>query len=345
MASRNYKVSATVGVSTSVAAPVYAILDTGAGPNLVREDVLSEDWLRYRVADDTTYQVIGANGRSLPQRGVVTLCVQLGRLRAQAQFIVVKKLASGCILGCQFIDRHVKSIHPKEKRVLLNDDMSVAILHAATHPAMGEMDVERRRKPTPSTKIRIVRFAKIPARSESLVEVQCDAPGLRFLQASLRHSSTGVYTANGLAEILPNRIFQVRVVNASLTDRLLSKGMILGYAMPHPTGIVSVLEQEAEPLAKIVPVGLQVALSPEEYARGMDPPPLPDRPDLEGALWKQDVDLAHLIPQEREKVLTMLRKHLYYVGRDVGPSPHYSASHPTDPGCETRIFTALPRWC
>jgi hypothetical protein len=114
--------------------------------------------------------------------------------------------------------------------------------------------------------------------------------------------------ANGLAEILPNRIFQVRVVNASLTDRLLPNGMIIGYAMPHPTEIVSIVEQEAEPLAPNVPMGFQVALSPEEYAMGMDPPPLPDRLDVEGALWKQDVDIAHLTHQEREKVLTMLRK-------------------------------------
>jgi hypothetical protein len=122
------------------------------------------------------------------------------------------------------------------------------------------------------------------------------------------HSSTEVYMTNGLAEILPNRVFRVRVVNASLTDRLILKGMILGYAMPHPTAIVSLVEQEAEPLAKTVPKGLQIALSPEDYAMGMDPPPLPDRPDVEGALWKQDVDLAHLTPQEREKVLTMLGK-------------------------------------
>ena len=309
MVSRNYKVSATVGVSTVVATPVFAILDTGAGPNLVREDVLPEDWLRYRVAGDTTYQVIGAGGRSLPQRGVVTLWVQLGRLRAQARFIVVKNLAAACILGCQFIDRHVKSIHPKEKRVLLNDGTSVAILHAANPPAMGETEGERGRNSTPSTKIRIARFAKIPARSESLVEVQCDAPGLRFLQGSLRHSSMGVYMANGLAEILPNRIFRVRVVNASLTDRLLPKGMILGYAMLHPTGIVSLVEQEEEKVVRSVPTGLQVALSPEAYAMGMDPPPLPDRPDVDGMLWKQEVDLAHLMPQEREKVLAMLSKH------------------------------------
>jgi Reverse transcriptase (RNA-dependent DNA polymerase)/RNase H-like domain found in reverse transcriptase len=30
---------------------------------------------------------------------------------------------------------------------------------------------------------------------------------------------------------------------------------------------------------------------------------------VEGTLWKKGVDLAHLTPQEREKVLTMLRKH------------------------------------
>jgi hypothetical protein len=60
---------------------------------------------------------------------------------------------------------------------------------------------------------------------------------------------------------------------------------------------------------KNVPMGLQVALSSEDYAMGMDPPPLPDRPDVEGALWKQYVDLAHLTLQERETVFTMIGKH------------------------------------
>jgi hypothetical protein len=61
MVSRNYKVSAAVGVYTVVATPVYAILDTGAGQNLIREDVLPEDWLRYRTVEETIYQVIGAS--------------------------------------------------------------------------------------------------------------------------------------------------------------------------------------------------------------------------------------------------------------------------------------------
>jgi hypothetical protein len=115
--------------------------------------------------------------------------------------------------------------------------------------------------------------------------------------------------ANGLAEILLNRPFRVHVMNYSEKDRKLSKGMVFGQALPHPTGIVALTELDPEPLAKPSPKGLQIALSPDENALGLDPPPLPDRPDVEGALWKLYVELAHLTPQEREKVFYLLTKH------------------------------------
>jgi hypothetical protein len=73
------------------------------------------------------------------------------------------------------------------------------------------------------------------------VKVQCDVPGLSFLQSSLRTSSTGVYMANSLVEILSNRPFRVRVVIASSMERSLPKGMVLGHDFPHPTGIVSLV--------------------------------------------------------------------------------------------------------
>jgi hypothetical protein len=38
------------------------------------------------------------------------------------KFIVVARLAAKCILGCIFINRHVQTILPKEKKVLLSDD-------------------------------------------------------------------------------------------------------------------------------------------------------------------------------------------------------------------------------
>jgi hypothetical protein len=76
--------------------------------------------------------------------------------------------------------------------------------------------------------------------------------------------------ANGLDEVLPNRPFRVRVVNSSEKDRKLPKGMVLGKALPFPTGIVSLAELDPKPLANHPPKWLQVVLSPEEYVTRLD---------------------------------------------------------------------------
>jgi Retroviral aspartyl protease len=79
LTSRNYKVSATIGITTRVATTVRAILDTGAGPNLIKESVLPDDWERYRIVGDTGYLIVGAGGKKVesqwdvdPSRGVRT---------------------------------------------------------------------------------------------------------------------------------------------------------------------------------------------------------------------------------------------------------------------------------
>jgi hypothetical protein len=50
--------------------------------------------------------------------------------------------------------------------------------------------------------------------------------------------------ANGIADILPNQPFQVRVVNTSELARKIPKGMILGHALPHPTGLIALADDE-----------------------------------------------------------------------------------------------------
>jgi hypothetical protein len=161
--------------------PLRAILDTSAGPNLIREEVLTEYWERYRIADAPAYKIVGAGGRRLNQKGFVTLFVKLGILRTKARFFVVAGLAADCFLGCQFIDLHVKNILPREKRVTLMDDSLVSILKDSE-----ELPETRKEEPKvpPVTKIRVAKFTLVPARAESTVWVQCAAPGLRFLKPS-----------------------------------------------------------------------------------------------------------------------------------------------------------------
>jgi Retroviral aspartyl protease len=220
-------------------APFRAILDTGAGPKLIREEILPEDWERSRLSGTPAYQIIGAGGRPLRQRGVITMQVQLGTLRVQSRFVVVTSLAAECILGCRFINRPVRMILPKDKRVVLANDNVVSILQdSADRPDYGKHSSPEPvpSPPLPSSKVRVARLTVVPPRAEICVEVLCAAPGLCFLQALARGNSLGVYMANGIAGILPNQPFQVRVINTSEIARKITKGMILGHACPIPRG-------------------------------------------------------------------------------------------------------------
>jgi hypothetical protein len=126
--SRNYKVSAAVGVSTSVLSPVRAIMDTGAGPNLVRASIPPDDWERYRVLGEPTLNIVGAGGRRLQQKGTVTMIVEIGRLQIKSRFLMIEGLAADCILGCLSINKQVTAILPKEKKVRLSDASVIPIL-------------------------------------------------------------------------------------------------------------------------------------------------------------------------------------------------------------------------
>ena len=78
-------------------------------------------------------------------------------------------LATERILGCQFLNRHVAAILPKEKVVRLSDASTIQILKDSDLL----LPLEERVKPPegPSTKIRVSKFTKVPSRSETLVWV------------------------------------------------------------------------------------------------------------------------------------------------------------------------------
>ena len=73
-----------MGVSPVILSPTRSILDTGAGPNLVRLNLLPDDWEQFRVHTTPSIPIVGAGGRRLRQKGTVTLFVELGKLRVKA---------------------------------------------------------------------------------------------------------------------------------------------------------------------------------------------------------------------------------------------------------------------
>jgi hypothetical protein len=56
---------------------VRAVLDTGAGPNLILETLLPKNWELLRIPG-LPLRITNASGRRIPARGVVRLYVQIG---------------------------------------------------------------------------------------------------------------------------------------------------------------------------------------------------------------------------------------------------------------------------
>jgi transposase InsO family protein len=291
MKSRNYKFIVSVGVSNSVLAPVVAVLDTGAGPNLIREDVLPPDWESLRLRGVPVPKVMNASGRLLHSKGVIVLIVQVGDLRTRVRFYVTAGLAVPCILGCNFIDRHVRSIMPGERRVELREGGSVAITEGSPGSKESRKD-EPPASATPSTKVRVAKAILLPPRSEAHVTVQTASVGLRFLQNKASTSeSLGITMANGVADARPFVPFRVRVVNLSAEPRLLKKDMVLGFALPHPTMILTLPDcpgPDTEPAGQTDAENLTAVADDS---------------------WREEVALGHLGDKDRARVLDMLSRH------------------------------------
>lgn len=82
---------------------------------------------------------------------------------------------------------------------------------------------------TDAQPIRLARWAKIPAMSQVAVRATTQGSGLVFLdpKPSLQHRH-GVRLTNGVADVMPNRVFDVIVANFSQRDRRLPKNIIIG---------------------------------------------------------------------------------------------------------------------
>jgi hypothetical protein len=212
--------------------PLQAVLDTGAGVNLVRDDVLPAPWENILLPDVALPRITNESGRRMPARGVLILYVQVGNLLKRVRFHVTPGLGVPCILGCNFINLHVKSIHPKERRVDLNEGGSIAI----TSGVSACQAITTTRECLPSNKVRIAQRIVIPARSEAHVDVTTAVAG----QCVLTHSSRSqvVSLSSGVADARSNVPFRVRILNPSDRSVTLSKGMVIGSASTRPQRII-----------------------------------------------------------------------------------------------------------
>ena len=319
--SRNYKLCVSLGVRSAVLAPVRAVFDTGAGPNLVRDDLLPRGWESLLVPDQPLPRITNASGKRMPVKGVIVLYIQVGGLRTRVRFYVVPGLGVPCILGCNFIDIHVRSIHPKERRVELREGGPIAI---STDARLSGTSSAVSREPTPSRKIRIARRTVVPPRTEAHIEVTSACHGLFMVVHNAKPSAPRVTLARGIAEIRAQVPFRVRIINPTTRVQVLPKGMVIGLADPHPSRVFTVDQDDranvvgtirgvAEEPIDIMPKfreshsGVTACTGRSKEPKAQDVEKIPENGQTNN--WQDEVDLAHLSADERDAVLRMLKPH------------------------------------
>ncbi|GAB0497902.1 hypothetical protein MMPV_009239 [Pyropia vietnamensis] len=201
----NYKVSATLGVTPQSTKAYFPVLDTGAGPNLLRKDTLPDSWLTHvRVIRGPTIK--DANGRIIRTTQAVTLMADIGNLTTEVDFLVCETLSVPCILGCSFINKHVEAIRPSKRVIDLHDaDGSArgctAIVRDLTATPIHVNVAEVYADAVPAV-VRLAKRTRFEAMTETVTPVHCDLAGLCQVRSVQRtHHRQGVTLANGLIDL------------------------------------------------------------------------------------------------------------------------------------------------
>jgi Reverse transcriptase (RNA-dependent DNA polymerase)/Retroviral aspartyl protease len=275
--STNHKIPCLLGFTLCTHRPYTAILDTGAGPNLIRQDQLPPDWETHQPARKPPEATVrDANGRELNVMGHLRLSCRVGNHTTGATFFVLEHLAVPLILGCDYIDKNVHSLQPGIGKVTLKDGSHVSLIRS--QPFSGPA---------------IVRCAKqitLPSWSETNVLAVSTAEGLCHLdpQVKPRILRRGYQMADGLAQVTTLVPFDVRVLNMSHRDVPLNKGTILGLAHMDHTNLVCVVDLNDQ----------TAGVGPPSAATTQGRPPTTD--------WTEALHLDHLPSEARAKVIYTL---------------------------------------
>jgi len=120
-AHRHYEISAPIVPCQRAMHSCCILLDTGAGINLVRPNVLPANWQSYAEKLELTPRIKYANNNRLIANYAIHLYKDVGCAKVFDRFFVAEHLSVPCILGIEFMDNYVEAIFTRLKKVVWHD--------------------------------------------------------------------------------------------------------------------------------------------------------------------------------------------------------------------------------
>ena len=183
--------------------------------------------------------------------------VQLGTRADQVRFYVVERLGASAILGCDFCDKHVDSIRPRQRSIILDDGTTVPIVSKTTtrkQDAKKEIPIPEEQQYTPrkgrvNQKIKVEKEVTLQPGEQTWVQVTTKRHGLILVESINR--LTGAHlcaTGTGVARVEPDKPFRILISNFGNHPYQVRKGQHVANAASHPTAMLETNMSHAEML-------------------------------------------------------------------------------------------------
>jgi len=267
--------------------PTRAVVDTGAGPSMIRADMLPEGWNEYSSRAPPRTQVSDASGQLLKVNAEVSLTIYVGGTAMEYDFLVVKSLSVPLILGWDFQRNYEDTISPKTQTIKWDDGTSTVAVRSWTG---NTRPAPPRRGNKPKAQVGAIRLRQgvtVGPRCIQAVQVCCNVKGVHLVrERPVKMSRRKVLLHNAVAEFSPNTPRSLYLKNIGDVPVHLTKGYVIGTATAY-NGPLHVIEEEEKPGA-VLKMGADPRDKPDEEVKtgrqaeegideGQPPPHPPDK--------------------------------------------------------------------
>ena len=229
LARQIYKVQAYLGINPKVLVCKTVVLDTGAGSNFIRKDILSESIQEKLQPLHIRPEIRDASNRRVRVQGTVRLVLRLGTRSEVVTFNVVDGLGTEVTVGCDYLDKHVEAIRPRRRVVKLDDGTTIPIeggQNVVRVPLRRSPKKEELSPPSRTSRhIRVTKEVTIKPNTQAWVEVVTSTSGLIVVEPIAKlYESHMCLAGNGISQVQADKPFKILVANFSDKERHLNIG-------------------------------------------------------------------------------------------------------------------------
>lgn len=119
-----YKDSVLIALNSSQVRPTTTVFDTGAGLNLVQDDVSDHFGLNSDHQRNIS-EFRRASSKNLTGSETINLHLRIRDLYVRVTFDIAEKFTAPVLLETNFIDKFIRPIHPTETKTVPHDSLPV----------------------------------------------------------------------------------------------------------------------------------------------------------------------------------------------------------------------------